>query len=180
MHSRGFSIMDFVDNIGLEPWILHKCLVVTLWYSYRGFFPSLLRGRRWQRLGLNQVACGGKLCAKEGWKEEMNMLDIQFLAASLFSISYLYFEKRNSRREARATTKKVGILQHFGFLSCAVEEPTTMCFDNADACDGMHCRTVWVDNNLVLWRSRPLEKLKWVAARAHVALSHARNSFHFQ
>ena len=30
MHSRGFSIMDFVDNIGLEPWILHKCLVVTL------------------------------------------------------------------------------------------------------------------------------------------------------
>jgi hypothetical protein len=78
----------------------------------------------------------------------------------LFSISYLNFEKRNSRREARTTAKEVGILQHFGSLSCAVEEPTTMCFDSADVCDGMHCRTVWVDNNLVLWRSRPLEKLK--------------------
>lgn len=30
MHNRGFSIMDLADNIGLEPWILHKCLVVML------------------------------------------------------------------------------------------------------------------------------------------------------
>jgi len=63
------------------------------------------------------------------------MLDIQLLAASLFSVSCLCFEKRNSRREARTTAKEVGILQHFGSLwpvPCAVEAPTTTCLDSAD------------------------------------------------
>ena len=30
VHCRGFSNMDLAEDIGLEPWILHKCLVVTL------------------------------------------------------------------------------------------------------------------------------------------------------
>ena len=86
------------------------------------------------------------------------MLDIQFLAASLFSISYLYFEKKNRAEKHEPQQKK---LASFSTLAlCPVPSKSQPQSVSPVLMSAMVCivalfglTTIWSSGEALLWRS---------------------------